>query len=89
MEELIKELKLKKEDFNQNSEGDYEYTLKDALEFGHLYARLDSTDIVDEDPDLSALTAGRSTITFIGNGLQAVLQSDFDSDEYDLIIKED
>lgn len=89
MEEILNELKLNINDFNKNAEGDYEYHLNDALEFGRFYARLDKTDLLDEDPDLSALTEGRSTVTFVGNNLQVLLQGDFDSDEYDLIIKEE
>jgi len=89
MEELLKELKITKDDMTQNKNGDWEYQLNDALDFNRFYARLDNTDIVDEEPDLSALTVGRSTITFLGNGMKVLLQGDFDSDEYDLIIKEE
>lgn len=89
MDEILKTLDLSLNDFNKNSRNEYEYTLENAHEFGKFYSRLDNLESITENPDLSALTTDRSTIVFEGNNIEIRLQSDFDSNEYNLILKED
>ena len=89
MDEILKALDLSLNDFNKNSRNEYEYTLENVHEFGKFYSRLDNLESITENPDLSALTTDRSTIVFEGDNIEIRLQSDFDSNEYNLILKED
>lgn len=89
MNTILEILGLDLNQFNKNVNGEYEYTMSGVGEFGRLYAKLDNAEDIQQEINKSALTTDRSTITFESTECTIRLQSDFDTDEYNLVIIED
>ena len=89
VEDLVKNLKLKKSDFVKDSKR-YLYTIKDSNEFSHLYNICDSMENMEEDLDNQDIDLDFQQVTFVDvdGGVECDLYADFDADEYQLIITE-
>ena len=56
--------------------------------YGRIFSRLDRSDLVEENEDSSLLTAETSSLQYESEKYIITLLSNFDTDEYKLIIRE-
>ena len=56
--------------------------------YGRIFSRLDRSDLVEENEDSSLLTAETSSLQYESEEYIITLLSNFDTDEYKLIIRE-
>lgn len=86
MEKFLQELGIRKSGY-YSKEGSYVVDLDDSEEYGKVYTILDNSDIVEEMEDESQVTIHSSNIVYTNDEFQLTLLSDFDSDQYKLIVR--
>ena len=86
MEKFLQELGIRKSGY-YSKEGSYVVDLDDSEEYGKVYTILDNSDTVEEMEDESQVTIHSSNIVYTNDEFQLTLLSDFDSDQYKLIVR--
>lgn len=87
LNELLDELGIYKE-YTRATDGSYVIDLEDSNEFGKMYTKLDNSDLVEQNPEMSLLTAENSSISYLSEFFDIQLISDFLGDNYKLVFKE-
>ena len=70
------------------STGEYVIQFNNDHDYNVAFSKLDRTELVEEDPDNSAITLDTSIVSYYNDDFYLQLISDFNKDEYKLIIKE-
>ena len=87
MEEFLKKLGIVYEG-EYTDDGNYYIELEDDNQYAKVYSILDKTLEVEEDEDASQLTDDTSSIQYINDNFTITLLSDYESDQYALICRE-
>lgn len=87
MEEFLKQLGIRYEG-EYTDDGNYYIELEDDSDYAKVYSILDKTLELEEDEDASQLTDDTSSIQYINDNYTITLLSDYESDQYALICRE-
>lgn len=87
MEEFLRQIGIKY-DGEYTDDGNYFIELEDDDDYAKVYSLLEKTTELEEDEDASQLTDDTSSIQYINDKYTITLLSDYESDQYALICRE-
>lgn len=87
IEELLKELGIDKTP-EKVKDNEYVIKLDDSKELGQIYTKLDNSTLLNEVDESSTITLIGVNIDFLNDDFYLSLVSDFEADDYRLVIKE-
>lgn len=87
MKELLNKIGITKAGHFSNS-GEYIIEFENDTEYNKAFSKLDRTELVEENPDGGAVTLNTSIVVYSNDDFTLQLVSDFDNDNYKLIVKE-
>lgn len=87
MKELLNKIGITKAGHFDNS-GEYIIEFENDAEYNKAFSKLDRTELVEENPDGGAIALNTSIIVYTNDDFTLQLVSDFDNDNYKLIVKE-
>lgn len=87
VEELLKELGINKTP-EKVKDNEYVIKLDDSKELGQIYTKLDNSTLLNEVDESSTITLIGVNIDFLNDDFYLSLVSDFEADDYRLVIKE-
>lgn len=69
-------------------DGNYVIEFETSNEYNRAFSRLDRCELIEENPDASAISLSASVVVYENDEFILQLISDFDKDKYKLIVKE-
>lgn len=87
MKEFLRKIGIYK-DGEFTDDGNYFIELEDDDEYARFYSLLDKTNELVEDEDASQLTQDNASIQYVNDKYTITLLSDYESDQYALICRE-
>ena len=69
-------------------DGSYVVEFETSNEYNKAFSRLDRCDVIEENPDSTAISLTASVVVYENDNFILQLVSDFEKDEYKLIVKE-